>query len=154
LKRNGFPASPADRRRPRGRKIGRPSDSRKSGRCIGGLDAPVRSASPASLPLRHVASGVAARGALGPPPWGRPWPDPARPGCREGRDLGGRSPECSRTHVRQESPSGLGPLHRRFIGRDVASARRRMIASGCERCPYSVAKCRILYEISRGCPQA
>ena len=48
----------------------------------------------------------------------------------------------------------VGALHRGFIGCDVASAHRRMIASRCERCPYSVARCRILYEISSGCPQA
>jgi len=34
LKRNGFPASPANYRRAPGPKTGRPSDSRKSGRCV------------------------------------------------------------------------------------------------------------------------
>ena len=45
--------------------------------------------------------GVPAWGALGRRPWPPPWPGGARPGCREGRDFGGCSPECSRTHVPQ-----------------------------------------------------
>ena len=48
----------------------------------------------------------------------------------------------------------VGALHRGFTGCDIASAHRRTIASRCECCPYSGVKCRILYEISSGCPQA
>ena len=69
-------------------------------------------------------SGVAASGALGRRPWPPPWPGGACPGCREGRDFARCSPSARERMFRRESPSGLGPLHRRFIGCDVASAHR------------------------------
>ena len=103
LKRMGFPASPADYRRPRGAEIDRPSDFRKPGRSRaittrcgrrpGELET-WNSANVCGVGARRVDAGpplpgVPAWGALGRRPWPPPWPDPARPGCREGRDFSG-----------------------------------------------------------------
>jgi len=107
------------------RGAGLPLARRPSGIVVArGLDAPVRSASPASLPLLHrrPRSGRVgrARGAGMATPWGTPRvPDVAM----EGSSLGGATRARERI-FRRESPSGLGPLHRRFIGCDVASAHR------------------------------
>jgi hypothetical protein len=57
--------------------------------------------------------------------------------------------------LRRESQAGCRPAPSRLRRVcDIASAHRRMIASADERCPYSGVKCRILYEISHGFPQA
>ena len=74
LKRNGFPASPADYRRPRGRKS---ADHRTIGNRV---DASAGSTRQCGRRVRRrsrcgtVASGVAAWGALGRRPWRPPWP--------------------------------------------------------------------------------
>ena len=68
LKRNGFPASPADYRRPRGRKIGRPSDYRKSGRSRGsagarrGAGGNLADWKPGTLGVRAARRGAGRRG--------------------------------------------------------------------------------------------
>ncbi len=112
LKRNGFPASPADYRRARGRKIDRPSDYRKSGRS--GEFTTRCGRRPGELETWNSGIRAARRGV------GRRRPAVARsarvgraraaamasPMARRrvsrvprGRDFGACSPECPRTHV-------------------------------------------------------
>ena len=107
LKRNGFPASPSDHRRAAGPKIGRPSDSRESGRCTSGG----RRASAVSE------SGVAPAAAPSPPEWMRG----ASPRGGHGGPHG-RTPRVSRVAMEvsslggatraRESPFGKAPSYR------------------------------------------
>jgi hypothetical protein len=101
LKRNGFPASPADHPRALRPKSDRPLDFRKSGRCIGGSDAPVRSASPASLPLRHRRLRSGRAGALAGRAWRRHGTRPRVPcGARQVSSVGARATLTRRSQTR------------------------------------------------------
>ena len=109
LKRNGFPASPADYRRPLGAEMGRPSDCRKSGRShefttpcgrrTGDLETwnPGNPRGAARVDAGPPLPGVPAWGALGRRPWRPPWPGGARPPRAQGCESTCLTCSCSVT---------------------------------------------------------
>ena len=143
LKRNGFPASPADYRRARGRKS---ADHRTIGNRVGragprrGAGGDLANWKPGTLgsARRGVGRvdagpplpGVLAWGALGRRPWPPPWPGGARPGCREGRDFGGCSPSARERMFHRESQPGC----RRAPSRLVLPC-AHLSGASCRKCP-------------------
>jgi hypothetical protein len=128
MKRMRFPASPADYRRAVGAEMGRPSDYRKSGRCIGGLDAPVWPASPASLSAAAPSPPEWPRGAR--PRGGHGGPHGARPrvpgGAREVSSVGARATAHQRA-LQLGTPRGL---RRKALLSKRASVEVRALSDG------------------------